>query len=83
MKKLVLVICLLPGSLSAQCALCRDAVAAAGPHVREAMNYAIVGLALAPYFVAFAAAWALSPGLRTFVRSRFARISSGWPGPRT
>ena len=37
------------------------------------MNYAIIGLALAPYAIAFAAAWFLSPDLRAYIRGRFNR----------
>ncbi len=33
------------GTARAQCSLCRDAVASASSEVREAMNYAIIGLA--------------------------------------
>lgn len=83
MKKLTLLVCFLPGPALAQCALCRDAVAAAAPHVREAMNHAIVGLAFAPYLIAFAAAWALSPGFRRFVRGQFKRMAFGRPGARS
>ena len=66
-------LCVSPDPAFAQCALCRDAVNAAPAQVREAMNYAIVGLALAPYGVALAAAWILSPDLRANVRARFNR----------
>ena len=52
----------------AQCALCRDAVAASSTQTREAMNYAIIGLAAAPYGVAALAAWTLSPAVRARVR---------------
>ena len=62
-----------PHPAFAQCALCRDAVNAAPAQVRDAMNYAIVGLALAPYGIALAAAWILSPDLRAYIRSRFNR----------
>ncbi len=82
MKKLALVVCFLPGPALAQCALCRDAVTAAAPHVREAMNYAIVGLAFAPYFIAVVAAWTLSPGFRTYVRGQFKRLTFGRTGSR-
>jgi hypothetical protein len=37
------------------------------------MNYAIIGLALAPYGIALAAAWFLSPELRSYIRARFNR----------
>ncbi len=70
---LALLICFAPEAAQAQCALCRDAVAAAAPHVREAMNYAIIGLALTPYAVALAAAWTLSPAFRAWIRRRVAR----------
>ena len=63
---------LLAGSeASAQCALCRDAVAASSLETREAFNFAIIGLAFAPFLVAGIAAWALSPTLRAFLRTRF------------
>lgn len=62
-----------PDAAFAQCALCRDAVNAAPAQVREAMNYAIIGLALAPYAIAGAAAWFLSPDLRAYIRARFNR----------
>ena len=65
---------------SAQCALCRDAVAASSTETREAMNYAIIGLALTPYGVAAAAAWALFPSLRAFVRTRLRRAPTPNPG---
>ena len=55
-------------SALAQCALCRDAVAASDPQTREAMNLAIIGLAFAPYVVGALAAWILLPGLRARVR---------------
>ena len=54
----------------AQCSLCRDAVAASSPQTREAMNYAIIGLAMAPYGVAALAAWTLSPAVRAGLRAR-------------
>lgn len=59
---------------AAQCALCRDAVAASSAETREAFNYAILGLAFAPYGIAGIAAFAVSPALRAFVRARFARL---------
>jgi hypothetical protein len=55
----------------AQCALCRDAAASAPPGTREAMNVAIIGLAMAPYVVGAFAAWMLLPGLRARIRARF------------
>jgi hypothetical protein len=58
---------------AAQCALCRDAVASSSSETREAMNYAIIGLALTPYGVAALAAWVLSPAVREQVRSRMRR----------
>lgn len=61
----------------AQCALCRDTVASSTVETREAMNYAIIGLAFMPYGVAAVAAWTLSPALRSRVRSRLRRL-----GPR-
>ena len=61
----------------AQCSLCRDAVAASSPRTREAMNYAIIGLAFAPYGVAALAAWTLSPVVRARVRERLRRFSFG------
>ena len=54
----------------AQCSLCRDAVSSADPKTREAMNYAIVGLAFAPYGIGALAAFAVSPKLRRHVRER-------------
>lgn len=57
-----------PGNLWAQCALCRDAVAASSDQTREAMNYAIVGLAFMPYVVGAVAAWLVSPALRSRAR---------------
>ena len=66
-------LCVSPEPAFAQCALCRDAVNAAPAQVREAMNYAIIGLALAPYGIALAAAWILSPELRAYIRARFNR----------
>ena len=62
------------GAALAQCALCRDAVAASSAETREAMNYAILGLAFAPYVVAAMAAWALSPSVRAYVRARVKRL---------
>jgi hypothetical protein len=83
MKKLTLVLSLLPESALAQCALCREAVTAAAPHIREAMNHAIISLAFAPYLIAFGAAWALSPPFRTFVRGQFKRMTFGRLGSRS
>ncbi len=65
---------LVPDLALAQCAMCRDAVASSSSQTREAMNYAIIGLALTPYGVAALAAWALSPGLREVVRTRLGRL---------
>jgi len=67
---LPLVVLGVPEPLLAQCALCRDAVASSPPEVREAMSYAIIGLALTPYAVAALAAWVISPGVRREIRSR-------------
>lgn len=64
-----------PAGALAQCSLCRDAVAASSTETREAMNYAIVGLAFAPYGVAALAAWTLSPAVRAGVRERLKRFS--------
>ena len=48
-RRLVVALALLAGSeASAQCALCRDAVAASSLETREAFNFAIIGLAFAP-----------------------------------
>jgi hypothetical protein len=58
----------------AQCALCRDAVASSSTQTREAMNYAIIGLAAAPYGVAALAAWTLSPTVRARVREALRRL---------
>lgn len=63
-----------PLPVLAQCALCRDAVASSSTETREAMNYAIIGLAFTPYGVAATAAWALSPALRARVRSGLRRL---------
>ncbi len=65
---------------SAQCSLCRDAVAASSPQTREAMNYAIIGLAMAPYGVVALAAWTLSPSVRAGVRARLRRLPFLRPG---
>ena len=63
-----------PEAALAQCAMCRDAVASSTSETREAVNYAIMGLAFAPYGVAALAAWALSPKVRGHVRARLARL---------
>ncbi len=65
-----LLLLLAPHLSLAQCSLCRDAVASSSVETREAMNYAIIGLALAPYGVAAMAVWALSPTVRARVRAR-------------
>ncbi len=65
----------------AQCALCRDAVAASAPETREAMNVAIIGLAFAPYVVGALAAWVLLPPFRTRVRAWFLRRTVGASSP--
>ncbi len=70
----VAVLLLVPEATLAQCALCRDSVAASSTETREAMNFAIIGLALAPYGVAAAAAWALLPGVRLRVRAALGRF---------
>lgn len=72
---------LLAGSTDAvaQCSLCRDAVAASSSQTREAMNYAIIGLAFAPYGVAALAAWTLSPAVRAAVRARLKRLAFRGP----
>lgn len=59
---------------SAQCAMCRDSAAAAPTATREALNYAIIGLAFTPYGVAAAAAWALSPAFRSRIRGGLKRL---------
>ncbi len=64
-----------PTAAFAQCSLCRDAVAASSTQTREAMNYAIIGLALAPYGVAALAAWTLSPAVRARVKEALKRFS--------
>jgi len=61
--------------VSAQCSLCRDAAAASSPETREALNYAIIGLALAPYGVAALAVWMLSPAVRARVKTRFRHLA--------
>jgi hypothetical protein len=65
-----LVLALSPSVSIAQCALCRDVLEGSSPQTRETMNYAILGLAAAPYGVAAAAALLLSPRLRDRLRSR-------------
>lgn len=65
---------LAPDPAFAQCAMCRDAVASSSPATREAMNYAIIGLAAAPYGIAALAAWVLSPTVRRELRSRIRRF---------
>jgi hypothetical protein len=64
-----LVLVFSPSVSIAQCALCRDALEGSSPQTREMMNYAILGLAAAPYGVAAAAALLLSPRLRDRLRS--------------
>lgn len=59
---------------SAQCAMCREAAASAPTATREALNYAIIGLAFTPYGVAAAAAWLLSPAFRNRVRGGLRRL---------
>jgi hypothetical protein len=70
--RLLALFCLLallaPPAVLAQCSLCREAVASTTPQTREAINVAIIGLALTPFGVAAAAAWALSSALRARVR---------------
>ena len=66
----------------AQCALCRDAVASSSSETREAMNYAIIGLAFTPYGVAAIAACALSPELRARLRAWLRRSTAGRNGDR-
>ena len=83
LRGVALALCFAPETALAQCALCRDAVGAAAPHIREAMNYAIIGLAFAPYIVAFLAAWTLSPAFRTSIRSRFGRSALSKTEPRS
>jgi hypothetical protein len=75
-----LLLVLAPGLSLAQCSLCRDAVASSSAETREAMNYAIIGLAFAPYGVAAMAVWALSPTVRARVRARFKRFMDGNAG---
>jgi hypothetical protein len=70
-----LVLLVEPAGALAQCSLCRDAVAASSTETREAMNYAIIGLAMAPYGVAALAAWTLSPAVRAGVKGRLKRFS--------
>ncbi|HQZ16162.1 MAG TPA: hypothetical protein PKU70_07160 [Vicinamibacteria bacterium] len=64
-----------PTGAFAQCSLCRDAVTASSTQTREAMNYAIIGLAFAPYGVAALAAWTLSPAVRARVKEGLKRFS--------
>ena len=54
----------------AQCAMCAQAAAASPVETREALNYAILGMAMAPYAVAAVAAWAAFPTLREHVLVR-------------
>ena len=70
----LLVLLALSADAIAQCSMCRDAVAASSTQTREAMNYAIIGLAFAPYGVAAIAAWTLSPTVRARVRERLKRL---------
>lgn len=76
---------LLAGSSGAiaQCSLCRDAVAASSSQTREAMNYAIIGLAFAPYGVAALAAWTISPAVRARAREVLKRLSLRLGGSRS
>jgi hypothetical protein len=67
-------------SALAQCALCRDAAAASSAETREALNYAIIGLAFTPYVVGALAAWMLSPALRARVRAWCRRFVPGGAG---
>ena len=67
----------------AQCALCRDAVAASSVETREAFNAAIIGLALAPYGIALIAAFALSPAFRAFIRLLLLRLRASMTGERS
>ena len=67
-----------PEGALAQCAMCRDAAASSSPETREALNYAVIALALTPYVVAFLAAWLLSPGFRARLR-RVLRLSAREP----
>ena len=75
-----LLLLLAPALALAQCSLCRDAVASSSVETREAMNYAIIGLAFAPYGVAAMAVWALSPTVRARVRSRLERFRASNAG---
>jgi uncharacterized RDD family membrane protein YckC len=77
----LLLLLLRTDTVFAQCALCRDALAAAPSLTREAMNYAIVGLAFTPYAVAALAAWTLSPTLRAYLRGRLRQLTTGRGGP--
>jgi hypothetical protein len=58
-------------------------LASSPTETQEAMNYAIVGLAFAPYVVAAMAAWVLSPAVRTGVRVRLRRYWAGDAGERS
>jgi hypothetical protein len=69
-----IVLLLVPGEVFAQCSLCRDAISAAPLETREAMNYAILSLALAPYLIAAFAVWILVPGVRSQVRAGLRRL---------
>lgn len=53
-----------PSSAFGQCALCRDAVQAAGPEAGEAFSAAILLLVAAPYVVGGFAFLAAAPGAR-------------------
>ena len=66
-----------PALTLAQCSLCVDAVAASPQKTREAMNYAILGLAIAPYGVGAMATWFASPGLRAWMRERARALIQG------
>ena len=65
---------------AAQCALCRDAVAASTPRTILAMNLAIVLLAFTPYAVFLLAAWRLFPAFRDCVKGGLARLLAGLRG---
>lgn len=77
-----LLLLLVPGLSLAQCSLCRDAVASSSAETQQAMNYAIIGLAFAPYVVAAMAVWAVSPTVRARVRARLKRFTVGDAGAR-
>ncbi len=67
---------LAPEAAWAQCSMCREAAGSSSTETREALNYAIIGLAFTPYGVAALAAWTISPAFRAWLRAAFARLGA-------